>query len=104
MSVTSSITDLLSFPSLRKGDVFTSLFYFFLFFSFFCFFLQRFIPKMATLTVNPVSSPFCITRCGIMTAFRMKHIRVGNGVPLLKIILAMENGESAYSQARWVSK
>lgn len=29
MSVTSSITDLLSFPSLRKGDVFTSLFYFF---------------------------------------------------------------------------
>lgn len=76
-----------------------SLFYYFFFFS-----LQKFIPKMATLTVNPVSSPFCITRCGTMTAFRMKHTRVGNGVPLLKIILATENGESAYSQACWVSK
>lgn len=59
---------------------------------------------MATLMVNPVSSPFCITRSGIMTAFRMKRTQEGNGVPLLKIILVMESGESAYSQARWVSK
>jgi len=53
---------------------------------------------------NPVSSPFCIIRRGIMTAFRMKRIRVGHGVPHLKIILVMKNGESAYNQARWVSK
>lgn len=59
---------------------------------------------MATPMVDPVSSPFCITRFGIMTASRMKLTRAGNGVPLLKIILEMENGESAYSQARWVSK
>lgn len=39
-----------------------------------------------------------------MTAFRMKRTQEGNGVPLLKIILVMESGESAYSQARWVSK
>lgn len=59
---------------------------------------------MGTPMENPVSSPFCIIRCGIMTAFKMKHIWVENGAPHLKIILVMENGESAYNQACWVSK
>lgn len=58
---------------------------------------------MGTPMENPVSSPFCIIRRGIMTAFRMKHIRVGDGVPHLTIILGMENGASAYNQARQVS-
>lgn len=59
---------------------------------------------MGTPMANLVSFPFCIIRHGIMTAFRMKCIRVGNGVPRLKIILTMENGESAYNQARLISK
>lgn len=59
---------------------------------------------MGTPMENPVSSPFCITRRGIMTAFRMKCIRVGNGAPHLKIILVMANGESAYNQACWLSQ
>lgn len=66
--------------------------------------LQRFIPKMGTPMGSPVSSPFCTTWPGIMTAFRMGHTRVGNGAPRLKIILVMENGESAYNQVCWLFK
>lgn len=59
---------------------------------------------MGTPMGNPVNSPFCIMTPGIMTAFRMKHTRVGNGAPHLKIILMMENGESVYNQVCWVFK